>query len=195
MDEWEHWQTVLSANVIRYELYSAGAPLNCSDFLSLLGANSDFQLWFSNLLASSGFDAFRWECSALTQDNLSMDVEFVLVHAPSFAARLTNGSAFEAFFNDSHVNAFPSLGRDAVMIVPSPKTDLKIYGHIASFLRHAPSEQKQALWSLVASEVLKNLSEKPTWLSTAGGGVPWLHVRLDQRPKYYHHHPYRAVAQ
>ncbi|MGI9175867.1 MAG: DUF6940 family protein [Rhodothermales bacterium] len=23
------------------------------------------------------------------------------------------------------------------------------------------------------------------WLSTAGGGVSWLHVRLDSRPKYY----------
>ena len=25
----------------------------------------------------------------------------------------------------------------------------------------------------------------PTWLSTAGMGVSWLHVRLDSQPKYY----------
>ena len=35
------------------------------------------------------------------------------------------------------------------------------------------------------------LSEKPLWLSTAGGGVAWLHLRIDSRPKYYSHRPYR----
>ncbi|MFO1021395.1 MAG: hypothetical protein U0903_11970 [Planctomycetales bacterium] len=34
---------------------------------------------------------------------------------------------------------------------------------------------------------------KPVWLSTAGAGVPWLHVHLDDQPKYYSHAPYRAV--
>ena len=32
---------------------------------------------------------------------------------------------------------------------------------------------------------------RPIWLSTAGHGVAWLHVRLDSRPKYYLHAPYR----
>ena len=27
---------------------------------------------------------------------------------------------------------------------------------------------------------------RPVWLSTEGSGVPWLHVRMDSRPKYYH---------
>jgi hypothetical protein len=31
----------------------------------------------------------------------------------------------------------------------------------------------------------------PEWLSTAGAGVSWLHVRLDDRPKYYGYAPYR----
>ena len=34
------------------------------------------------------------------------------------------------------------------------------------------------------------LGGKPVWLSTAGLGVGWLHVRLDDRPKYYRHAPY-----
>ena len=37
----------------------------------------------------------------------------------------------------------------------------------------------------------QTVNDKPTWLSTAGMGVAWLHVRLDQRPKYYAHRPYR----
>jgi hypothetical protein len=34
------------------------------------------------------------------------------------------------------------------------------------------------------------VSTTPVWLSTAGAGVAWLHVRLDDRPKYYSHRPY-----
>jgi len=30
------------------------------------------------------------------------------------------------------------------------------------------------------------------WLSTSGLGIAWLHVRLDERPKYYTHAPYRS---
>jgi len=40
----------------------------------------------------------------------------------------------------------------------------------------------------------RRLSSRPVWLSTAGGGVSWLHVRLDDRPKYYHHAAYRVIA-
>ncbi len=34
------------------------------------------------------------------------------------------------------------------------------------------------------------VGDRPTWLSTAGHGVAWLHVRLDTRPKYYRYTPY-----
>ena len=37
------------------------------------------------------------------------------------------------------------------------------------------------------------VNEIPVWLSTAGGGVAWLHVRLDDRPKYYSYAPYKNV--
>jgi Family of unknown function (DUF6940) len=32
---------------------------------------------------------------------------------------------------------------------------------------------------------------KPVWLSPAGAGVSWLHLRLDDQPKYYGYAPYR----
>ena len=37
-------------------------------------------------------------------------------------------------------------------------------------------------------------SQRRLWMSTEGSGVPWLHVRLDSRPKYYKHHEYTDVA-
>jgi hypothetical protein len=194
-ERWDYCQTAIRDSVIKYSLYTAGVALNFSEFLSQLKTDPTFQLWFSRLLVSCEFEAFRWECPAFTRASLPADAEFVLVHARSFATRRANGSAFEAFFNDKNANAFPNLSGDAIMVVPSPKTDTKIYGHLASFVRHAPSDQIQDLWGLVADETLKKISEKPIWLNTAGGGVPWLHIRLDKRPKYYHHQPYKSLAQ
>lgn len=61
-------------------------------------------------------------------------------------------------------------------------------------MRQAPEPQKHALWQRVGAAMQRRLSAKPVWLSTAGAGVPWLHVRLDDRPKYYGHAPYRESA-
>jgi hypothetical protein len=46
----------------------------------------------------------------------------------------------------------------------------------------------------VGDAVARRLSSAPLWLSTSGLGVAWLHVRLDERPKYYTHAPYRTHA-
>ncbi|MEJ2577044.1 MAG: hypothetical protein P8106_10325, partial [Gammaproteobacteria bacterium] len=67
------------------------------------------------------------------------------------------------------------------------------YPHLAVFLRNAPKDQVRALWLRTAEEMLRHVGDRPTWLSTAGGGVAWLHVRLDRRPKYYSHTPYRLA--
>jgi hypothetical protein len=40
----------------------------------------------------------------------------------------------------------------------------------------------------------RRLNNKPVWLSTAGAGVAWLHIRLDDRPKYYGYTPFRAFT-
>jgi hypothetical protein len=46
------------------------------------------------------------------------------------------------------------------------------------------------LWRATAETLLDRISDTPTWLSTAGLGVIWLHLRLDSRPKYYSYRPY-----
>ena len=50
-----------------------------------------------------------------------------------------------------------------------------------------------ALWQVVGEAMERRLGTEPVWLSTAGAGVSWLHVRLDDRPKYYGHAPYRRT--
>ena len=84
-----------------------------------------------------------------------------------------------------------------MLVAPCERAERAHYGHLAAFVRGsiAPA-QHAALWRKVANELRRTLAARgegtATWLSTEGSGVPWLHVRLDSRPKYYHYHPYRA---
>ena len=61
-------------------------------------------------------------------------------------------------------------------------------------MRHAPAAQVHELWRAVGAAMQARLSPRPTWLSTAGMGVAWLHVRLDERPKYYGYALYRDAG-
>ena len=63
--------------------------------------------------------------------------------------------------------------------------------HFATFLKNAPAEQIDALWRETARQARKMVGESPRWLSTAGLGVSWVHLRLDTRPKYYRFEPYK----
>jgi len=90
---------------------------------------------------------------------------------------------------------FESLGRDAQLIAPCPESgpDAIGYPHLAAFVHFAPTETADALWRQVGQTVLAGLGDAPIWLSTSGLGIPWLHVRIDSRPKYYIHPDYRQI--
>jgi hypothetical protein len=149
-------------------------------------------LW-NRLLADSESRAFRWETPPLTQSTTNRAFECVLLNSPGLD-RPADPHAFAEHFpaRGSHetVVAFANLGGDAIMVVPAPLGPRNAYGHLAAFVRKAPEKQRDQLWQTVAAAMERRLSEKPVWLSTAGGGVAWLHVRLDDRPKYYGHEEY-----
>ena len=68
------------------------------------------------------------------------------------------------------------------------------YGHVANFVRGAPEAQVVALFKKVGETfeaLVAQRGARPVWLSTEGSGVPWLHVRMDSRPKYYHTAAYK----
>ena len=62
----------------------------------------------------------------------------------------------------------------------------KSYATLKDFTDNAPKKQQQELWKLVAKEAKKQ-SKKfgKVWISTHGLGVPYLHVRISSKPKYY----------
>ena len=150
-------------------------------------------LAFNALLAEMPGTAFRWELPALDRSRLDQPFECVVVDSPDLDVQ-ADRQPFAAHFDragDRSVIRFANLGADAELIVPCPVGPDKIYAHLAIFARQAPVEQQQALWHLVGKTMLERVGTRPLWLSTAGSGVAWLHVRIDNRPKYYVHAPFR----
>ncbi|WP_439621866.1 DUF6940 family protein [Gemmata sp.] len=163
-----------------------------ADAVHLWQHDAEFRAYFNSLLAASPFTAFRWETPPVTAATADRAFEFVLLDAPSLE-RPTDAEAFAEHFTTDAVVSFPNLRGDAVLVAPCPAPDESAYGHLAAFVRHAPAPQQHALWARVGEEAAVRLGLEPVWISTAGAGVSWLHVRLDDTPKYYGHAPYRAA--
>jgi hypothetical protein len=147
------------------------------------------------MLANAPFAAYRWETPPNTSRTANRAFEFVLLDSPGLASNPAPEAFAEHFRRSSSQSVidFPNLGGDAILVVPCPNGPQSDYGHLAAFLREAPEEQKHALWSRVGTVTTHRLGAAPVWLSTAGAGVSWLHVRLDNRPKYYGYRPYREL--
>jgi hypothetical protein len=154
--------------------------------------DADFRSLFNALLADAPYTAFRWETPAVTSATVMRPFECVLLDSPGLA-RHPDPQAFAEHFAGAagEVVSFTNLGGDAVLVVPCPVAEVSAYGHLAAFVRRAPERQRQALWRAVGEAMSLRVGTKPVWLSTAGAGVSWLHVRLDDRPKYYGYGPYK----
>lgn len=179
----------------RIRLFRETDRLSYADVLTHWQQDESFRDFFLSLLANAPFSAFRWETPPVTATTVDRPFECVLLDCPALA-RPVDPKAFVNYFASAagqDVVAFPNLGGDAHLIVPCPGEPPEAYGHLAAFVRHAPEAQKHALWSLVGRTMCEQLATEPIWLSTAGMGVAWLHVRLDCRPKYYGHRPYQII--
>lgn len=152
-----------------------------------------FRDFFIQLLSSLPFDAFRWETPPITNITVNQPFECVIIDSPSLA-RVPDRQTFSTYFkSEESVITFLNLDKDATLVVPCPTKIICDYSHLGAFVRHAPRTQQHALWNCVGNAMNKRISNKPVWLSTAGGGIAWLHIRLDNFPKYYHHRPYRRM--
>lgn len=192
-------QEVIEADrVTRFSITRDGAVLTFGAVLDLWESDAAFRGYWTRLLAGSPFAAYRWETPALTKATMRQPFEFVLLNCPRFCSRPTDRDTYAGYFSADEtghgVVTFANLRGDATLVVPSPRAEDDAYGHLAAFVRRAPASQRDALWGVVAAAVKSRVGERPVWISTAGGGVAWLHVRLDARPKYYGYAPYQSVS-
>jgi hypothetical protein len=187
-------EKVAGGRGLRFGISEDSSPVSYAQVLRSWREDAQFRSWFVALLAGAPFAAFRWETPAVTAATVDRAFEFALLDSPELAVT-PSSNAFARHFDkramERGVVEFANLGKDAVLIVPCPLGPDSAYGHLAAFVREAAEAQRHALWALVGEAMERRLGTAPVWLSTAGAGVPWLHVRLDDRPKYYGYGPYR----
>lgn len=184
-------ETILSEGKSRkYIIHQQEQQLSYLDFLTLLQQDEQFRSFFINLLAVVPFHSYQWETPPVTSSTVDQPFEFVIYNSPGIDLPPDPGP-FHQYFNNSHsIAEFNNLGNNARLIAPAPIEEGLNYSHIGVFTNAAPIQQQHSLWEIVGRTTENLLKDKPLWLNTAGGGVAWLHVRLDSRPKYYQHRPY-----
>ena len=181
--------------VEKYTLSSEGNQLTFREVIQLWCEEADFRSFFVSVLKASAFETYRWETPSVTLQSQDKPFESVLINHPGLAAipdRFTFKSYFTPLDKNAGIVAFDNLGRDAVLITASPKDENDVFNHLARFTRSASAAQNDALWRMVGEEMKKRVGASRVWLNTAGDGVSWVHIRLDDRPKYYRYVPYRV---
>src|SRR5262245_19295232 len=187
-------EELTDARGMRLSFANDSHPTGFADVIRALRSDAEFRAMLNGLLADAPFAAFRWETPAVTSATVARPFECVLLDSPELERKPDRDGFAEHFASSKEdVISFANLGRDAILVVPCPLAGPAAYGHLASFVRLAPERQRDALWRSVGDVVDWRLGTKPVWLSTAGAGISWLHVRLDDRPKYYAYGPYRRV--
>lgn len=197
--EWD-WQTSAwdGSAVIGALLMREGRPARFGEVLAHWRDDEAFRRQWSRWLAEIPLSSYCWELPPLTAARLAQPFECVFVDSPALAIPRADPQPFEAFFNaacpQQEAVGFANLGGDAWLVAPTPRAEGDVYAHLARFLRQAPATQVASIWQAVAAAAVRRLGDRPLWLSTAGLGVAWLHIRLDSTPKYYRYRPYTRQA-
>lgn len=101
---------------------------------------------------------------------------------------LYNPSSFQKYIDASknkYVTSFPNLSGDSLLIIPIPRKN-KNFTTMKDFIDNASEYHQKIFWKNVAKEIKKRLKERDeVYVSTHGLGIPYFHIRLDDKPKYY----------
>lgn len=180
------------------ELLRDGAPPSQAEVLRLWREDAAFTDAFAAALAAAPFEAFLWETPPFARSTSAHAFEWVLLPSATLAGFRADDLPFaEHVRGERGIRTFANLSGDATLVVPcAPGTDPRppSHAHLAAFVRGAPPEHVRSLWTEVAHAAGTRLaaSSAPFWVSTSGLGVFWVHVRIDERPKYYAHAAYRG---
>jgi len=199
----------------RIQFYKDGRAITWRMSLEVLASNTadanDFRNLHALIFAGGNelnpFEDYFWECNPVSLHTLDSTVyEFVLIHATLMHEKETNPDAF----NDKFVNHMGTLDclqfmtpspppKGTNLLAPSraPGTDLPVYRSMGSFFRGAPEQQLHNMLHLLGSHMPERMRARgdptlPLWLSTAGYDIAWLHIRLDDKPKYYRFKEYKT---
>lgn len=179
------------AELVHHWLTHEGKPLRRDAVGLTLQSDPGFRTSFADLLREAPFPAYFLELPVCSPAHGANPAELVLVDSPALARVRADHAPFDKVFarHSGQVVTAPNLSGDATLVIPRPPGD---WPHLAAFVRAAPAARVDAFFAAVGTACLEWPAERPLWLSTSGLGVYWLHMRLDARPKYYLHAPYRS---
>jgi hypothetical protein len=179
--------------VTRIKIEQANKLLTFREVFNYWQNSTEFIEFYINSLIAVNYDEFFWEHPALKEEYLDKPYEFIVQKSTSFSRRKVDKNAFSDYINsDKQVAVFDNLGRNAKLIVPTKKSPIDTYKHMGNFIRNAEKKQIQEQFKQLSKAILSELKrDRLIWVSTAGLGVIWLHMRLDSRPKYYRTNSYK----
>lgn len=185
-------------NVVGHTMINQhGDPLTQYQVLQLFAdeiRGRELRLELCKVLANQNCEFFFWECAPMTLESSKSTTFECCVVPTNIAFPASSPHTFAEKLRKEHkFTTFPNLGGDAILVAPTNGTNQEDFGNLARFLRNADEDMAQELFMHVGIAALQRLSEKPLWISTSGLGVPWLHVRLDDTPKYYSYVPYKSL--
>lgn len=187
----------LSPEVTKLQFKNDGKYLTYHQTLTLWATNPSFRKSYWQSLIAHGGNGCLWEHPRLTPFSADKPYECVITRTENFSRfTATSGPFLTKMELGTRVSTFPNLGGDSLLIVPNEpdeNTDVNCRDLIA-FCRTAPEEWLHEFWKRTGTEALKALADNSPrqFLSTHGFGVLWLHVRLEERAKYYNHQAYRV---
>ncbi len=180
----------------RYRLLHQGDPVSYERAVHGLCEEREVRELLAECLRAASYEAFFWETPLVASASRDRAFELVLIDSPALARVAAEPAPFARQLGDTTGSCvtFPNLSGDAWLVVPRALAEHEHYAHLARFVRGAPRAQVDELLRAVGLAITRWWSERaePCWVSTAGLGVHWLHVRLDMRPKYYSYEPYKT---
>lgn len=178
---------------------------NFHKFFTKLSTSAHTREIFIQSIVSTGYGHCYLEFPPITKESINSkdDAEYTVIEASDF-----KDANWKIFYdklkpylknNQSHdpkieTTYFPNISGDTMLVVPIPTINPEIdrySGDLMNFLKYGQKSQQHAVINLVAQTVLTTIeTRKKVFISTHGHGVPWLHVRLSDTPKYYTHKKY-----
>lgn len=99
-----------------------------------------------------------------------------------------NFKSFKEYLTKStnkYLVSFLNPNKDTLLIIPMNRPG-KNYATIKDFVDNAPKVQQVEFWKEAAVKCRVQMKEhKKVWVSAHGLGVPYFHLRISTKPKYY----------
>lgn len=188
--------TNLTSQALRLTIKEGDQILSFAQVIQHWVNSSAFRDFYTSTLLQHGGNGCFWEHPRLNKETVDQAYECVISRTDTFSRLAANFNPFKnAVQAGKTISVFPNLTGVAQLIVPAPTGAGDFNGRdLIAFLKTADEARCHKLWIVVGQQVTAAIAEGSSFqfLSTHGLGVLWLHIRLEQRPKYYHHRPYRS---